>query len=68
MKKSLLEMVEEASRRPVPYKGLPAIEERREISGESQELPTTDENPRHQEDFSRLLGAAARGRKPDDQT
>lgn len=66
MKRSLVEMVEDASRLPVPYKGLPAIEERREISDESQELPTTDENPRHQEDFSRLLHEATKGRKSDD--
>ena len=32
------------------------------------EPPTTDANPRHKEDFNRLLGAAVREKQPDDQT
>ena len=35
---------------------------------ESAAPPTTDENPRHREDFSRLLNAAARGSKPSPET
>jgi hypothetical protein len=31
-------------------------------------LPTTADNPQHKEDFTRLLGAAVRGRRSDDQT
>ena len=33
-----------------------------------QEPPTTDESPRHKEDFNSLLDAAARGKQSDDQT
>ena len=32
------------------------------------EPPTTDENPQHKEDFTRLLDAAARGKPQDDRT
>ena len=31
-------------------------------------LPTTDENPRHKEDFTRLVGAVTKKRPPADQT
>ncbi len=68
MKKTLVEMVEEASRRPVPYNGLAALYEN---SNESDGLPqssTTAENPRHAEDFNRLLTSVATGKPRDDQT
>ena len=35
-----------------------------EVTISNGELPTKDENPRHREDFSRLLDAAAKGPKP----
>ncbi len=35
---------------------------------EAREPPTTDENPRHREDFSRLLDAAVKGPRPSGKT
>jgi len=62
MTKSIKEMVKEIAREKLPYEGLSALSEFRSDKPFSSKplRPTTDENPRHREDFNRLLGATAR--------
>ena len=67
MKKTLIQKFEESLDMAVPDDGIIRFRQDSGVSVSSAP-PTTDENPRHQEDFSRLLNAAARGRKPADQT
>lgn len=62
-KKTLAEMVREATSRPLPYEGLEALRSISDHDDEAQEPPATGENPRHREDFNLLLGAAVSGRK-----
>lgn len=38
------------------------------VAAGTSEAPTTDENPQHKEDFTRLLGAATQGKPTGDQT
>jgi hypothetical protein len=64
-KKSLLEMFQEATLKPVPYEGLSlpsdADESAEPIHHERVKRETVD-NPHHKEDFMSLLSAAARTR------
>lgn len=71
MSKSLLEKMEEAIRRPVPYEGLERASETAVSPAHAAPetaAPGPEENPQHREDFTRLVGAAARKRLPTDQT
>jgi len=67
MKKTLVQKFEESMDMTVPDEGIIRFRQSRDVD-ESPELPTMDENPRHKEAFNRLLGAAVRGKKSDDQT
>lgn len=60
MSKSLKDLVEEANLRPVPYEGLASLHEKPCADDDSAE---SESNPRHREDFTRLLIAAARKRE-----
>jgi hypothetical protein len=67
MRKSLLEKMEEAILRPVPYEGLLAVIHREHgMPSSKSETRTTGEKPRDREDFNSLVSVAARKLQPSD--
>ena len=61
--KTLLEMVEDAANKPLPYEGLGSISPNARLAP-----PTKGDNPQHREDFNWLLNAASRGSRPNHKT
>ena len=67
MKKTLLQKFEESLNMAVPDEGIVRFREDRDVSV-SPAPPTTDDNPRHKEDFNSLLDAAVQRPPKDDRT
>lgn len=66
--KTLLERIEEAARRPVPYEGLATdpTDAGYPMIAEESAPPTTEGNPLHKEAFNSLVDAAAKKRPQGD--
>lgn len=69
MEKTLEQKFEEAARAPVSDEGIIRSSHRNaHAAPQDKAPPTTDENPRHKEDFNYLLDAAVKGPQSNDQT